>query len=258
MRAAAFVYALFVFPSFAQTFEVASMKLHPPGSPEGTATTQTGGPGTSDPTRITIINRTLHRLLIESYELIGYQLKDPPDLDQIRYDVVAKIPPGATEQDVRVMMQSLLIERLQLKVRHEHQVVPVYGLLIGKGGPKFKPSSEPIDPAKQGMSRSSTAAGSIKLMAVGQTIPQLVSALFQQTDHPIMDLTGLTGKYDFTLTFGSRRVNELSSTPPDARADDAPVIFQALQEQLGLKLEARKIPVDLVIVDSGNKIPVEN
>ena len=73
-----------------------------------------------------------------------------------------------------------------------------------------------------------------------------------------MDVTGLTGKYDFTLTFGSRRTNELSSAPPDTRADDAPAIFQALQEQLGLKLEARKMPVDLVIVDSGQKIPVEN
>jgi uncharacterized protein (TIGR03435 family) len=257
MRAAAFLYALFAFPNFAQTFDVAVMKLHPPG-PEGGATTQTGGPGTGDPTRISIINRTLHRLLIESYNLIGYQLKDPPELDQIRYDVIAKIPPGATGQDVRVMMQNLLIERLQLKVRHEHEVAPVYALLIGKGGPKFKPSREPIDPAKQRMSRSTTGAGTIKLVATGQTIPQLVSALFQQTDHPIMDLTGLTGKYDLTLTFGSRTTKELSATSADARADEAPAIFQALPEQLGLKLESRKMPVDLVIVDSGNKIPVAN
>lgn len=255
MRAAAFLHLLLAFASFAQTFEVATMKLHPSGSPEGTATTQTGGPGTSDPTRVTIVNRTLHRLLIESYELIGYQLKDPPELDQIRYDVMAKIPPGATEQDVRVMMQKLLIERLQLKVRHERQVIPVYALLIGKRGPKFATSREPIDPAKQGMSRSYGA--SIKLVAVGQTIPQLVSALFRQTDHPIMDLTKLTGKYDFTLTFRPG-TNDLSSTTPDARADDAPQIFQALPEQLGLKLEARKMPADLVIVDSGHKIPVEN
>jgi uncharacterized protein (TIGR03435 family) len=69
------------------------------------------------------------------------------------------------------MMQGLLIERLQLKVRHEHQVVPIYALLIGKRGPKFKPSREPIDPAKQGMSRSSTGPGLVKLAAVGQTIP---------------------------------------------------------------------------------------
>jgi uncharacterized protein (TIGR03435 family) len=258
MRLAASVYILFALPGLAQTFEVATMKLHPPGGPEGSTTTQSGGPGTSDPTRITIINRTLHRLLIESYGLIGYQLKDPPDLDQVRYDIAANIPPGATEQDVHVMMQNLLIERLRLKVRHEHQLVPVYGLLIAKKGPKFKPSSEPIDPAKQGMSRSTTAAGSIKLVAAGQTIPQLVSALFQQTDHPIMDLTGLAGKYDFTLTFTSRRMSELASASPDGRADDAPGIFQALQEQLGLKLEARKMPVDLVIVDSGQKMPVEN
>ncbi len=207
------------------------------------------------PTRITIVNRTLHRLLIEAYELIGYQLKDPPELDQVRYDVMAKIPLGSTEQDVRVMMQKLLIERLELKVRHDRQVIPVYAMLIGKGGPKFKTSPEPIDPAKGGMFRSFGAT--IKLVAVGQTIPQLISALFRQTDHPIMDLTELTGKYDFALAFRPR-TNDLSSTPPDARADDAPEIFQALSEQLGLKLEARKMPADLVIVDSGHKIPVEN
>jgi len=252
-----FAFSGFAFSGFAQTFEVATMKLHPPGSPEGIATTQTGGPGTSDPARISIINRTLHRLLIESYDLVGYQLKDPPELDQIRYDVIAKIPPGATQQDVRVMLQNLLIERLQLRVRHENQVVPVYALLIAKGGPKFKPSSEPIDPAKQGLSRSNRA-GAIKIGAVGQTIPQLVAALFQQTDHPIMDLTGLAGKYDFTLTFSSRSSNELSSASPDVHGPNDPAIFQALPEQLGLKLEARKMPVDLVIVDSGRKIPVEN
>ena len=209
----------------------------------------------------TIINRTLHRLLIESYDLVGYQLKDPPDLDQIRYDVIAKIPSGATPQDVRVMLQNLLIERLQLKVRHENQVVPVYVLLIGKGGPKFKPSREPIDPAKQGLSRSNPA-GSIKIVAVGQTIPQLVSALFQQTDHPIMDLTGLGGKYDFSLTFSSRRSNDLSGAPTETRADDVPAIFQALPEQLGLKLEgaqnAHRSSADLVIIDSGRKIPIDN
>jgi len=257
MRAAALLCTLFAFPLCAQTFEVAVMKLHPPGGPEGTSTTQTGGPGTADPTRLTIVNRTLHRLLIESYGLIGYQLKDPPELDQIRYDIVARVPAGATDQDVRVMMQNLLIERLQLKVRREHQVVPVYALVIAKGGPKFQPSAEPIDPAKQRMARSTTAGGAIQLTATAQTIPQLVSALFQQTDHPIMDMTGLTGKYDFTLTFLSRRANDLSSTSPDAR-DDAPAIFQALPAQLGLKLEPRKMPVDLVIVDSGRKVPIEN
>jgi uncharacterized protein (TIGR03435 family) len=257
MRVASLLCVLFALPGLAQTFEVATMKLHPPGSPEGTATTQTGGPGTDDPTRITIINRTLHRLLIESYGLAGYQLKDPPDLDQVRYDLFAKIAPGATEQEVRVMMQNLLIERLQLKVRHEHQVIPVYALVTGKRGPKFKLSSEPVDPAKQGMFRSSGGSGSLKLTAVGQTVPQLVSALFQQTDHPIMDMTDLRGKYDFTLTF-ARRSDQLSSTPPEARADDVPTIFQALQDQLGLKLDARKMPVDLVIVDSGRKNPVEN
>jgi uncharacterized protein (TIGR03435 family) len=148
------------------------------------------------------------------------------------------------------MMQKLLIERLQLKVRHERQSIPVYALLIDKRGPKFKASSEPIDPAKQGMARSYGRTNTVT--GTGQTIPQLVSALFRQTDHPIMDLTGLTGKYDFKLTF-TTSTNQLSGN-----ADEAPGLFQALQEQLGLKLEARKMPADLVIVDSGRKVPVEN
>src|SRR5580704_4948987 len=115
MRAIVCLCAVLVCPSFAQnplSFEVATVKLHPPG-PEGSATTQTGGPGTGDPTRITIVNRTLHRLLIEAYVLKGYQLQDPPTLDQIRYDVTAVVPAGATEEDARVMMQNLLIERLK-------------------------------------------------------------------------------------------------------------------------------------------------
>jgi uncharacterized protein (TIGR03435 family) len=266
------------------------MKLHPPGSPEGIATTQTGGPGTSDPGRITIVNRTLHRLLIEAFVLKGYQLQDPPSLDQVRYDIVAKIPPGATAQDARVMMQNLLIERLKLKIRHEHQIVPVWALIVGKGGPKFKPSSEtaaagnaeapvdgkpridhdgfPIEPINRvngGIFRSMNGSGDLKLTAVKQTMAQFVSALFGQTDHPIMDLTGLDGKYDFSVIFGARWKMELANMPSDAANPGVPAeladgrsIFQAVQEQLGLKLEPRKMPADLVIVDSGQRTPVEN
>jgi uncharacterized protein (TIGR03435 family) len=298
MRAIACICAALVGTTFAQTpqdlisFEVATVKLHPPGSPEGISTTQSGGPGTNDPGRITIVNRTLHRLLIESFVLKGYQLQDPPSLDQVRYDIVAKVPPGATEQDVRVMMQNLLIERLKLKIRHEHEIVPVWALVVGKGGPKFKASGETapagdaaspvtgkprIDPdgfpiestdhAKPGIFRSTNNSGSLKITAVRQTMAQFVSALFGQTDHPIMDLTGLDGKYDFSVVFGAHWKTELSNMPTEGqgsgapmelRPADGPSIFEAVKEQLGLKLEPRKMPADLVIVDSGQKTPVEN
>jgi uncharacterized protein (TIGR03435 family) len=296
MRAIACLYAvlacpLLVYPTLAQTnpesltFEAATVKLHPAGSPEGTATTQTGGPGAGDPGRITIINRTLHRLLIEAYVLKGFQLQDPPALDQIRYDVVAKVPAGATAADARVMMQNLLIERLKLKIRREHQVIPVWALLVAKGGPKFKPSSDaaaasadaspvdgkpridpdgfrvvPIDRVNGGLFRSSNSSGDIKLTAVKQTIAQFVSALFGQTDHPIMDLTGLEGMYDFSVVFGARWKTELSAMPSDAAElpSGGSTIFEAVQQQLGLKLEPRKMPADLVIVDSGQKTPVDN
>jgi uncharacterized protein (TIGR03435 family) len=252
MRAIACLCAILVWPSFAQapqdlvSFEVATLKLHPPGGPEGNSTTQSGGPGTSDPGRITIVNRTLHRLLIESFVLKGYQLQDPPSLDQVRHDIVAKVPAGATEQDVRVMMQNLLIERLKLKIRHEHQIVPVWALLVGKGGPKFKPSGEtaaasgagapvggkpridgdgfpvePVDHAKAGIFRSANDSGAIGITSVKQTMAQFVSALFGQTDHPIMDMTGLDGKYDFSVIFGARWKMELSNMLAEAQSQGA-------------------------------------
>ncbi len=296
MRAIAILSPVLAFAAFAQnppeslTFEVATMKLHPPG-PEGSVTTQTGGPGTSDPGRLTIVNRTLHRLLTESFSLKGgYQLQDPPALDQIRYDISAKIPAGATAEDVHVMLQNLLIERLKLKVRHEHQPRQVWVLLVGKGGPKFKHSGEtppaalpeppasgapqtdrdgfpiqPVDYVKGGMSRFTNAAGSLKITAIKQTMGQFVAALFGQTDHPIMDMTGLEGKFDFSVIFGAHWKSDLSNLLADdpgasalPRAAEGPSIFAAVQEQLGLKLESRKVPVDLVIVDSGQKIPAEN
>jgi uncharacterized protein (TIGR03435 family) len=192
------------------------MKLHPPGSPEGIVTTQTGGSGTSDPGRITIVNRTMHRLLIEAYGVKGYQLQDPLSLDQVRYDVTDKTPPGATEQDV-----NLLIERLKLKVRRESKVVPVWALVVAKGGPKFKHSCEaappngakmdsdgfpvpPIDRVNGGIYRSTNNAGALKITAVKQTMAQFVSALFGQADRPVMDMTELHGRYDFSVIFGAR------------------------------------------------------
>ncbi len=291
MRAIACLGAVLAVTGFAQapqdsrSFEVATMKLHLPGGPEGNTTTQTGGPGSSDPGRITIINRTLHRLMTESFELKGYQLQDPPSLDQVRYDIVAKVPAGATEHDVHVMMQNLLIERLKLKIRREHQVEQVWALLVGKGGPKFKASDEtplksdagaavgnkpridaegfPVEEhTAPGIYRSANGSGDIRITAVRQTMGQFVSALFGQTDHPIRDMTGLDGKYDFSVIFGARWKMELANMPsePDTPggAADSLSIFQALQKQLGLKLEARKLPADLVIVDSGQKTPVEN
>jgi len=168
MRNIACLWAVLVCPIFAQnpqdllSFEVATLKLHPPGSPEGTSTTQSGGPGTSDPGRITIVNRTLHRLLIEAYVLKGYQLQDPPSLDQVRYDIVAKVPAGATAEDARIMMQNLLIERLKLKIRREHQVVPVWALVVAKGGPKFKPSSETAAASRAQDPADSKAASSVR------------------------------------------------------------------------------------------------
>ncbi len=296
MRAASCLCAALLCPAFAQipppslSFEVASVKLHPAGGSEANASSQTGGPGTSDPGQITVVNRTLHRLLIDSFVIKGYQLQAPESLDSARYDIVAKVPTGATKHDAHVMMQNLLIERLKLKLHHEPRVLPVYALVVAKSGTKLVASSESpvssaasgivpssagkpkidkdgfpieqIDPVKGGIVMSAGNGGAIKVTAVKQTMAQLISMLAGETDRAIVDMTGLSGKYDFSMTFGGqwRRANADGSSDLTAGVfeGDGPPIFEAIEKQLGLKLESRKISVDMLIVDSGAKTPVEN
>jgi uncharacterized protein (TIGR03435 family) len=186
------------------------------------------------------------------------------------------------------MMQNLLIERLKLKLHHESRVLPVYGLVISKGGPKLEVSAEEpapaaasgaapqgkpgidgdgfpieqIDPVRGGTFLSSGNAGTLKITAARQTMAQFISMLSGQTDRAIVDMTGLNGKYNFAVTFGGqwRRANADGSSDLAAGIfeGDGPPIFEALEKQLGLKLEPRKISVDMLIVDSGEKTPVEN
>jgi len=294
MRAIIYVCAALLCPVFAQTpaphlsFEVASVKLHSSDGPESNASLQSGGPGTSDPGQITVVNRALHRLLIDSFGIKGYQLEVPDSLDSARYDIVAKVPAGVTKKDAHLMMQNLLIERLKLKLHHESRVLPVYGLVISKGGPKLEVSAEgpapaaasgaapqgkpgidgdgfpieQIDPVRGGIFLSSGNAGTLKITAARQTMAQFISMLSGQTDRAIVDMTGLNGKYNFAVTFGGqwRRANADGSSDLAAGIfeGDGPPIFEALEKQLGLKLEPRKISVDMLIVDSGEKTPVEN
>jgi uncharacterized protein (TIGR03435 family) len=275
MRAAVWLFAALC---SAQSFEVATIKLRAAGATDGPMqpSTQAGGPGTTDPTRIMIVNRTLHRLLIDWYRIKGYELSVPEALDTARYDIVAKVPPGATRVEARRMMQNLLSERLKLRIRRERRTIDAYALVVSKGGLKLngvasETKSTPagksaigkdgfpieyIDPEKGGILFVGGTAGAAKIVAVKQTMAQLISMLNGQIDdRPVLDMTGLTGKYDFSFIFGAKW--QRPGPGGDVLEGDGPTLFQAL-EKLGLKLESRRIPVEMLIVDGGNAEPVEN
>ena len=146
------------------TFEVASVKPAAPPTPGRMMMGIRGGPGTSDPGQATFSNVTQRMLLAEAYGVQDYQISGPGWLDTERYEIVAKVPKGATKEQYRVMLQNLLAERFHLTLHHETKELPRYELVVAKGGPKLKEAAAPAQPqsaddpaAKDGTGTASAA-----------------------------------------------------------------------------------------------------
>jgi uncharacterized protein (TIGR03435 family) len=280
------------------TFEVATVRLHEvqqaPSISGGPGIR--GGPGTADPGRMTWTGEPLHKLLWIAYGLPQYQVTGPDWLMTERYDIVAKVPPGTTKEQANVMLQNLLKERFRLVTHYESKEFTVEELTVAQGGPKLKETdfdpNMPLPPGDSILERGpdgllhliapgmvtsftggSNAAGGIGAKA--QTMAQLARTLGNQLGHPVIDKTGLTGKYDFdvhgeppTVTpceFDPSRncvVREPGSNPGNSGVGCNEVcasgMAEAVQKQLGLKLTKVKGRVDVLVIDKANKIPAEN
>jgi len=132
------------------TFEVASVKPAEPQPPGQMRIRMGGGPGTPDPGQLTYTNVSLRNILMNAYAVKGYQINGPKWLDSERFDIVAKVPKGATTEQFRQMLQNLLAERFKLALHHETKELPMYALVVGKGGAKLKESVEDGDAAGAG------------------------------------------------------------------------------------------------------------
>ena len=127
------------------TFEVASVKPAAPITGNTIRVMMRGGPGSPDPGQITYTNVTVKNVLMNAYGVKGFQISGPGWLDSERYDIVAKVPRGATKAEFMVMLQNLLAERFKLTLHREKKDLPMYALVVGKNGPKLKESVD--DPA---------------------------------------------------------------------------------------------------------------
>jgi uncharacterized protein (TIGR03435 family) len=282
------------------TFEVASVKRSPPPDPSGRVFfgPPRGGPGTSDPGQITWTNAALRNIVVTAYDVQPYQVTAPDWTNTERYDIVAKVPAGATKAQVNVMWQNLLKERFGMVVHHESKEFPVDELTVAKGGLKMKettlpPDAEPFQPAagpgppqldKNG-ALEMNGTGAITLISLNANNPtahmtarglpssEIAIRLANMLRRPVIDKTGLTGKYDFVLEF----TPDLSGFPPlppgaagpgpgpgpngpgDNNASvPATSIPSAVEKQLGLKLTSTKGKLDVIVVDRAEKIPTEN
>jgi uncharacterized protein (TIGR03435 family) len=219
---------------------------------------------------------TLDSLIKEAYEVQDDQIAGvPKSLSSERYDIVAKIDPAVGSKldfdhrmlQGRLILQSLLADRFKLTLHHETKELPVYALVIAKNGPKIHQAT-PGDTYPSGMKDMYgkghdmvIAAGRGRIVGQGVPFAVLVGALqHQQLGRTILDKTGLTGKFDFTLQW----TPDVIQAPPgsqqgtgDTPADSDLSIFTAIQEQLGLKLKPQKGPVDILVIDHVER-PSEN
>jgi uncharacterized protein (TIGR03435 family) len=200
----------------------------------------------------------LNSLVEFAYNLQDFQLSGGPPwtthgmLDNSElFQVLAKPAEGQTptERQFRLMLQALLADRFKLQIHHVGKQLPAYDLVLNKGGAKLKESA-PDTEAKSMM--SSPTRTSLRLVVARQTIGWLVeNQLNIVAGRPVLDKTGLTGSYDFTLQW----LQDPTGTNPGT--SDLPPLNTALQEQLGLRLQPTTAAFDTVVIDHADK-PSEN
>jgi len=222
------------------------------------------------------------QLVLIAWDIPSYRLSEQSDLYLERLDVEARMPVDTTREQFNVMLQNLLADRLGLKVHWATQQMDMYALVVAKGGPKFKAAAPdstqtgrdssttgapdktgangfPIPPPGNAPWVGATPDGKIGMRGHNATTAELASAIGPRTlGAPLMDATGLTGKYDYTIFWSATATDAARRGSPVDGDTNGPSIFDAVQEQLGLKIEKRRGSVQMLVVDHVEKKPTEN
>jgi uncharacterized protein (TIGR03435 family) len=236
-------------PDVRPAFEVAAVKPCEPGTPEPPG--QRMGmvrftyPGGKFEARAV----TAEFLLEWAYGLLPSQhSRGPAWMENDRYDIIAKAPGNATDDEMKLMAQTLLAERFELKFHHEKREGPVLVLTLGKTAPKLFPPKEGeahslrIEPKKD----PDQKVISYRVVATKFSFEQLNQTFARQLERVIVNQTGLEGEFDFTLEF----------TPDENRPNplDPDLVIMAMRNQLGLTVKAEKGPVDYLVIDGAEKL----
>jgi bla regulator protein BlaR1 len=238
------------------------------------------------PDGLSVTNGTLQMLIKDAYRIEDHQISGGPSwLNSEHYDINAKMDSSTADElrklgeDERMverqrMLQALLADRFKLTLHRENKELPIYALVVAKGGPKLQ-EAKPGDTYPNGIKGPDGHAAGPGMMFMGkegltvQGIPiaVLVRHLSRQLGRTVVDKTGLTGKYDFTMKwtpderqtpmFKGTEGNQPGTGGTSAPESSGPSIFTAIQEQLGLKLESQKGPVEILVIDYVER-PSEN
>ena len=240
--------------AFGQTpsFEVADVQPNKSGEARMSVDLQPGG-------RLIMHNVPMKVLIMFAYHLRADAITNaPPWIDSERYEVIAKAPEKGKPEDIRLMVQTLLAERFKLAVHNDRKLLPAYSLVVGKSGSKLQPSEAAAVLSGVRCTPGAGPSGQKHVECSHVTTAFLADYLQELAPRdfpvPIVDQTDLKGTYDFKLDWMPTAVPAGVTTGDDA----GPNIFDAVATQLGLKLESRKLPLPVIVIDRVERVPVEN
>lgn len=253
------------------SFDAATVKPAPPGSASPIGSSR-GGPGSDDPSNVRFENTTLRQVLTIAFAVDGDQVVGPKWIDSRRYDIAATLPSGTTQAQFESMLQRLVEERFQMRWHREKRDLPTWELVVAKGGSKLgkEQASAGDYPLPRQHQTAQKIQGGVAYMA-GAAIDMATLVRFlrfpiavqesaggtalQNLEFPrVMDGTGISGEFDVRLHY------RWGGTPatPDVASSGEPDIFAAIEGQLGLRLQKRRIATDVIVVDDGREDPTEN
>jgi uncharacterized protein (TIGR03435 family) len=223
------------------SFEVATVRAAPPGTDSNTGNWNYPGTG-----RFTATHLSLATLIKLAYDVDKSQIADGPGwLDTNLYDIDAKAEDGLhlTRDELKPRLRTLLHDRFHLVVHTETRPVSGYALVVAKGGPHLIPTTKPDFRGDF----ADITSGNMK--GFHWTMPQLAKYLSPPAGFPVVDETGIAGKFDISFTYNPK--------PDDSTSNLLP-LSEALKQATGLQLNSRKVPVQTIVIDSVDKVPTEN
>lgn len=228
----------------------------------------------ADGARVRYNNITLRDCIRAAYRVRDFQISGPSWIGDARFEITAKLPAGAHLDQIPEMLQALLAERFKLDLRHDTKEQSVYALTVAPGGPKLK-TAQPVQVPEQALTTAVgpdgrprapmmfqlTPAG-VHLFATAVTLASFVELMSRFTERPVVDLTGLSGQYSPDLTFAPETTRGapgamLPATQDATPSEPAPSLASAVA-QLGLRIEARRMQMDSLVITHVERTPVEN
>jgi len=248
MRTTAACLLLTAIATFAQSatppaFEVASIRAGQPGR----ESIETG------PASLTMRYCRLNSVIRWAYGVQDAQVSGPDSLGNTWFEIFAKSANEAPVAQLREMLRTLLAERFKLTIHRDSKEMTALILTVSKGGHKLQPVDTEGSPSLE--------SGKLSLTGRGATIVQMCDFIAKELHDPVIDQTGLTGRYNYFLDIQPYFTEEsqkaaagVNGPPPDAHA----IIAAAMQKELGIKVESKKVPVEVIVVEHVEKTPIEN